>query len=107
MDQNRAWYRLYKSVENDPVVLGIHKDYLFFRDYGVGAVIMFITLSPIASWLTIHWQSAAIYAVVLALQMVLVVRAARERGTRFVTTVLAIVASGNASTDPQKASGKR
>jgi len=94
MDQNRTWYRLYKSVGNDPIVLGIHKDYLFFRDYGVGAVAMFIALSPIAVYLTVHWQSAAIYILLLALQMVFVVRAARERGARFVTTVLAIVSSG-------------
>ena len=107
LDQNRTWYGLYRSVENDPFVLGIHKDYLFFRDYGVGAVVMFIVLSPIAAWLAVHWQSAAIYALLLALQAVLVVRAARERGERFVTTVLAIVASGRPSTDTRKSPGKR
>jgi hypothetical protein len=93
IDQNRIWYKLYKRVDSQPSVLGIHKDYLFFRDYGVGALAIFLTLSPASMWLASHWQPVALYAFILVLQMVLVMRAARERGVRLVTTVLAIAAS--------------
>lgn len=31
-EQNRVWYRMYRSVENDPAVRQAHRDYLMLRD---------------------------------------------------------------------------
>lgn len=93
VEQNKTWYGLYKTVKNENSVLGIHRDYLFFRDYGVAAVAMLIILSTMAFILADHWQPIAMYAIIMAIQALLVVRAARDRGRRFVTTVLAVVAT--------------
>ena len=43
VDQNRAWYRLYKTMENDPPVRQVHKDFLLLRDY-TGLCAVFIVL---------------------------------------------------------------
>lgn len=93
VEQNRTWYGLYRSIRDEATVLGIHRDYLFYRDYGSAAVIMLFLLSAGALCFADHWQPIALYAVLLVIQAALAVRAARDRGRRFVTTVLAIKAA--------------
>ena len=41
-EQNKTWYRLYKSVESDPGVAHNHRDYLFTRDYATLAMLFLI-----------------------------------------------------------------
>jgi hypothetical protein len=93
-EQNAKWYGLYKSVENDPAVAQVHREYLFSRDYTCLAVLMFVVLTPLAFVMFPFLRLAAAYAFVLLVQFLLVSRAARHHGSRFVTTVLAIKASG-------------
>ena len=33
VEQNRAWYRIYKTMENDAAVRQVHRDFLLLRDY--------------------------------------------------------------------------
>ena len=89
VEQNRTWYRMYKSIENDAAVRQAHRDYLFMRDYA-GLCAVFILLYGTAGMFTIpSMRVGLIYLVVLAAQFVLVRQAACNYGTRFVTTVLA------------------
>lgn len=88
-EQNKVWYRLYRAVEDQPLVLAIHRDFLLFRDFAAGAMVMAVLFPVACVWFADHWQPAAIYAVVMLFQATLIVRAAWDRGNRFVTTVLA------------------
>lgn len=87
--QNRLWYKLYKSVESEPAVLQVHREYLFTRDYNVLSLLMLIFLG-IASFVQFPAvETAGYYVVALLGQFWLTGRAARHHGQRFVTTVLA------------------
>jgi len=88
-EQNKVWYRLYQTVEDQPLVLAIHRDFLLARDFAAGAMVMAVLFPISCVWFADHWQPAAIYAFVMLLQAALIVRAAWDRGNRFVTTVLA------------------
>ena len=89
VEQNRTWYRMYKSIENDPAVRQAHRDYLFMRDY-VGLCAVFIAFYGGVGMFTIpSMRVGLMYLLVLAAQFALVRQAASNYGTRFVTTVLA------------------
>ena len=40
-EQNRVWYRMYKTVENFPKILQLHRDFLLLRDY-TGLSVLFV-----------------------------------------------------------------
>jgi len=41
VEENRAWFRMYKTVENAPAVLQVHRDFLLLRDYtGLAALFL-------------------------------------------------------------------
>jgi hypothetical protein len=89
-EQNALWYRLYKSVENEPSIRQVHRAFLFARDYTCLSL-MFVVVLGVAGFLQIpSTRIALIYLIVLLLQFVLAGQAARNHGRRFVTTVLAI-----------------
>lgn len=92
--QNARWYALYKSVDKDPSVVQVHREFLFARDYGCLALLMLLALAPLAFVATPSRTIAIAYSVALLVQFLLVSRAARHHGERFVTTVLALKAAG-------------
>lgn len=101
VEQNRAWYRIYKSVENDPAVRQVHRDFLLLRDY-TGLCAVFFVLYGAAGMFTIaSMKVGLIYLLVLALQFVFVRQAASNYGTRMVTTVLARRAGMEAPKPPK------
>lgn len=90
-EQNSTWYGLYRSVEADPRVQGVHTEYLILRDLTWFSVVLLL-----ASVLSLaigrrHAPEVGAVGVVLALLYFLLQRAASERGHRFVNTVLAVV----------------
>ncbi len=87
--QNAVWYSLYKAIENDPAVSQVHKSYLLTRDYTVFAALFVPILGGLALAQFPSSTMALSYLGSLVVQFVLVVRAARTHGFRFVTTVLA------------------
>jgi len=90
-EQNAAWYKLYKSIEADPRVEGAHCDYLLYRDLTwFSLLFLLIGLANAAINLRV-WQAALCYAGAFVALHFLFARAARERGSRFVCTVLALV----------------
>ena len=49
--QNRVWFGLYKTVENDPPVLQVHRDFLLTRDY-TGLAFLFVIFYGVAGFFT-------------------------------------------------------
>ncbi len=91
--QNALWYKLYKSVDTDPAVLQVHREFLFSRDYTCLALMMVIVLVPAGLVQAPSMTTGSFYITLLFAQFLLARRAARNHGRRFVTTVLAIKAS--------------
>jgi hypothetical protein len=89
IDQNRAWYRMYKTVEKEPSVNQVHRDFLLLRDY-TGLCTLFIVFFGAAGLYAIpSMKIGLLYVVLLVIQYVVVRQAACNYGIRFVTTVLA------------------
>jgi len=89
VEQNRAWYRLYKSVENDHAVKQVHRDFLLMRDY-TGLCAVFIVFFGRAGLYAIpSTKTGWTYLLVLVAQFLIVRQAASNCGARMVTTVMA------------------
>jgi hypothetical protein len=89
VEQNRTWYRIYKTVENDHAVRQVHRDFLLLRDY-TGLCAVFIVFYGTAGLYAIaSMRTALIYLVVLIAQYAVARQAASNYGVRMVTTVLA------------------
>jgi hypothetical protein len=90
VDQNRMWYRLYRTVESESQIVTLHRDFLLTRDYA-SLSILFLVFYGSASLYAIPFSRVAItYICGLVLQYVLTRQAAVHYGVRLVTTVLAI-----------------
>jgi hypothetical protein len=96
VEQNRVWYRLYKTVENDPAITQVHRDFLLTRDYTALAVLFLVFYGGAGYYSIPSPKIATIYAVLLLIQCVVVRQAAFHYGIRFVTSVLARVAGNPA-----------
>jgi len=88
-EQNKTWYQIYRSVENDHAVRQVHRDYLLLRDYaGIGALL--VVCFGVIGLCTIHSTGLGFfYLLLLVIQYALVRQAASNYGIEFVTTVLA------------------
>ena len=93
-EQNRLWYRLYKSVENEPAVTDAHRHFLLTRDYTAIAFLLLMTAGPLGFYFIASMMPAIAYVGLLMLQYLLARQAASNYGVRFVTSVLALKASG-------------
>lgn len=89
-EQNVLWYRLYRNVESDPSVRAVQREFLFARDYSCLALLGGILLSIAALLMSSSVTAIIVFQVVWILQFLLASNAARNRGRRLVTTVLAI-----------------
>lgn len=88
-DQNRVWYRIYKTVENDPAVRQVHRDFLLLRDYtGISALFM-MCYGIIGFYAIPSSRIGLLYVLILFAQYMVVRQAACNYGIEFVTTVLA------------------
>jgi hypothetical protein len=90
-DQNRLWYRrIYQAVQNDPIVLEVHKDFLFCRDYAALSLLFLIFLGAAGVYTIPSTYTALTYLLFLAIQFVVTTLAARNYGVRMVTTSAAV-----------------
>jgi hypothetical protein len=92
-EQNALWYKLYKSVENDPRVLHVHRLYLLTRDYAGIAFMLLVVFGGIGIVAMQTYQTELLYTAALFMQFVASAVAARNYGIRFVNTVLALKAA--------------
>jgi hypothetical protein len=89
-DQNTAWYRLYRSIETDPAVSHVQREFLFARDYAARSALAIVPLGIAAFMQAQSIRHASIYLAMLVGQYLAVAIAAANYGKRFVCTVLAI-----------------
>ncbi|MEJ1362742.1 MAG: hypothetical protein RPU43_13530 [Candidatus Sedimenticola sp. (ex Thyasira tokunagai)] len=93
-EQNRLWYKMYRSVEADVRVHEAHYDWLFTRDLAAFAVVFLLVFSVIG-FLSISNQTTYLYYfMALIAQYLLVVISSRTYGKRFVSSVLACASQG-------------
>jgi hypothetical protein len=102
VEQNRAWYRIYKTVDKDPAVVQVHRDFLLLRDY-TGLAALFVVFFGAAGLYAINSLSIRLaYLLLLALQYGIVRQAAGNYGIRMVTTVLALRAARDEAKKPPR-----
>jgi hypothetical protein len=89
VEQNRTWYRIYKTVENEPSVNQVHRDFLLLRDYTGLSVLFFVFYGGVGFFALPSIRSSALYLLLLIIQFGVVRLAASNYGIRLVTTVLA------------------
>lgn len=88
-EQNKVWYKFYKTVENKPSVLQVHGDFLLMRDYA-GLAVLFIVFYGAAGFYAIPSSRIGFcYLILLIFQYIIVRQAALTYGVRMVTNVLA------------------
>jgi len=93
VEENRVWYRMYKTIENHPTVLHVHRDFLLMRDYAGLSALFLLFYGAVGLYAIASTKIAAIYLLLLVVQFVVVRQAASNYGVRMVTTVLAEKAS--------------
>jgi hypothetical protein len=93
LEQNHAWYLIYRTIENDPAVRQVHRSFLLLRDYTGLCVMFLVCYGPLGLYAISSPRIAWTYLLVLALQFALVRQAAANYGIGMVTTVLARWAS--------------
>ena len=87
--QNALWYKWYQECEMEAGIRQVHREYLFSRDYAGLSFLLLLGLGPLAFWQIGPVGVAMTYTSALALQYLVVRRAARNHGERFVASVLA------------------
>ncbi len=89
-DQNRLWYRIYRSVDADVRIHEAHRAWLFARDLTAYSA-LFLLLFGVATLMgNSRFSVVAWYFGSLAMQFVGAMISARTYGVRFVRTVLAV-----------------
>jgi hypothetical protein len=89
VEQNRAWYRIYKTMENDQAVRQVHRDFLLLLDC-TGLCAVFIAFYGAAGLYAIpSMKIGLLYLLVLIAQYAVARQAASNYGIRMVTPVLA------------------
>lgn len=89
-EQNLKWYQMYSSIKDDANVVGVHKEFLFTRDYHCLSLFILIGLGAAGFYLTPSVNTAMSLLAIFLAQFLLTGRAARNHGRRFVCTVLAL-----------------
>ena len=70
VEQNRTWYRLYKTVEGNPAVSHVHRDFLLMRDYAGLAALFMIFFGTAALIEVPSWRASLTYCFVLVRTLV-------------------------------------
>lgn len=89
-EQNAAWYKLYKTVQNDIVVADAHKTFLLLRDYTSLSVVLLAVFGLSALILLPDKRVGLAYVGMLVTQYLIVRQGAANAGVRMVTNVLAL-----------------
>lgn len=89
-EQNQLWYKIYRSVSDEASVIDVHKKFLLTRDYTALSFMMIFLLGISGLIYISSFKTSVLYLLILILQYLFVRQAAKNNGTRFVTTVLAV-----------------
>lgn len=88
-DQNRLWFKVYKSHSEDIAVLKSHKDFLLARDM-TSMAFLYLILAGIPMLFFAKAPLVYYYIIFLLMQYLILVRVGQNKGKAFVTNVLAI-----------------
>ena len=91
--QNELWYRMYREYKRDIRVIESHHDWLFSRDLTTYALLLTALLGIGMTLTDTPLLVTTVYFVCLVLQYLVCMVSARNNGTRFVCTVLAVASS--------------
>lgn len=94
-EQNALWYKLYKSVSEHKSVQDAHRSYLALRDLSAACAVMVGPLSVVVLLTTSFATSGILFVLAVLGEFWLLRTAASNVGIRFVTNVLADVATGS------------
>lgn len=86
--ENDQWYQIYNEHRNIPMIFNSHRDYLLCRDIYFSTIIivvLYILISVLLKSVLFSWRLLVIEVVLLVCSNI----AARQRGTRFVSNVIA------------------
>lgn len=89
VEQNRVWYRIFKTVEEEPAVSQVHRDFLLLRDYTGLSVLFIIFYGAVGLYTIASAKTLVLYLLALIIQYFVVRQAASQYGVRMVKTVLA------------------
>lgn len=88
-DQNRAWFKLYRAVEQAPAVEQAHQMSLLFRDMAALSALLAVAIPLVTWWATRDLRAALIAFAIFAGQYIIAMVCGRSSGSRFVSNVLA------------------
>ena len=91
--QNQLWYKLFKAAEDRPSVSQAHRTSLLTRDLASLSFALVPLGAILGAALRVGMLPWAVLVAVLALQFLVLRKAAANSGRRFVTTVLAEAAA--------------
>ena len=97
-EQNHLWYRMLKKHETDIRVSEAHYRWLITRDLTSFAFLFLIFLGGATISVEFSRATSSIYLLLLGLQYLACMVAARNYGVRFVRTVLAVASSSRIQT---------
>ena len=89
-EQNRLWYKIYRDLSNNDIIIGSHRDFLLTRDLCSISFIFILFLIPIALVIWESMNTKIYYTIFLTSQYLLTSVAARNYGKRFVCNVLSL-----------------
>ena len=87
-EQNRLWYKLYKEVGEDKIIMGSHRDFLLSRDLCSISFLFALAAIPLGLFFWEDQHIFSVYMIFMVLQYIIVSVSARNFGNRFVCNVL-------------------
>lgn len=87
-EQNKLWYKIYKSKQSDSVVLNSHGRWLLFRDLFAISIILFLPSISYTFW-NIGFMKGLRFMFLYSILLVMSWICARNTGERFACNVLA------------------
>jgi hypothetical protein len=106
-EQNRLWYRIFKTIDERPHISQLHRDFLLLRDYTATALLCLVIYGGFAIALIPSGRVCFFYLALLVAQLIVVRQAAFHYGVRLVTNTLATAALQPQKPPPKPRSTKK
>ena len=99
-EQTALWYRMYRLHVDDASIEDAHGAYLRFREMTTLALALLVSSVGSFLWFHVAGQRLALGCVLLVIECLFLMFAARNAATHFVSNVLALEGSGPLETNP-------
>ncbi|MBT3013084.1 MAG: hypothetical protein KME41_15225 [Candidatus Thiodiazotropha sp. (ex Lucina pensylvanica)] len=88
--QNKLWYKLYQANSDENSVVDAHREFLLYRDMASLGLIFLVIFSIAAKVFLSSFEVYCTFLLLMLIQLLVLINAARHHGARFVTNVLAL-----------------